>query len=466
MTDESPKKKLAKQLAKLDDHVVLARLQALGLWPEEEGLPPDPIAEVKERVALEQEAAKLRGTALKSADVEKALHAERKRRWEESKARRSAKKKERDVLAKARRAAWDATRKEQIVFLGHGVSAGLGAVPGTGEEPKGDPTLLAKNGLPQIADPHALAALLEMPISRLRFLTFHRRGATVVHYHRFTIPKKTGGVRGISAPKRELGRAQRWVFEHVLARLVPTEHAHGFVTERSTVTNARPHVGRRVVINLDLRDFFPTVTFRRVKGLFSKLGYAESVSTVLALLTTEPPRLAAQLDGALYYIALGDRRLPQGACTSPAITNAICVGLDRRLAGLAKRFEFSYTRYADDLTFSGDDRGAVGRLLGRVRRILVSEGFEEHEDKTRVMSKGSRQEVTGIVVNRGLGIPREEKRELRAILHNAQKHGLDAQNRANRPDFRAYLKGRVAYACMVEPALKESWSEALRLALG
>lgn len=464
MSDESPKGKLAKQLAKLDDHIVLARMQAAGIWPEDQGIPPDPIAEVKERVSLEQEAAKLRGTVGKAEDIEKALRAERKRRWEESKARRSAKKKERDLAQKARRAEWDAIRKQNVVFLGHGVSAGLGAVPSG--EVSGDPALLAKNGLPQIADPRALAALLEMPIARLRFLTFHRRGATVVHYHRFTIPKKTGGVRGISAPKRELARAQRWVFEHILGHLVPTEHAHGFVTDRSTVTNARPHVGKRVVINLDLRDFFPTVSFRRVKGLFSKLGYAENVATVLSLLTTEPPRLAAQLDGALYYVALGERRLPQGACTSPAITNAICVGLDRRLAGLAKRFEFSYTRYADDLTFSGDDRDAVGRLLGRVRSILRSEGFVEHEDKTRVMSRGSRQEVTGIVVNRGMGLPREEKRELRAILHNAHKNGLDSQNRENRPHFRAYLTGRVAYACMVEPEATEKWKAALRLALG
>ena len=145
----------------------------------------------------------------------------------------------------------------------------------------------------------------------------------MVHYHRYEIAKKTGGVRCISAPKPALAAAQRWVLDQILRRLEPEPQAHGFVPGRSIVTNAAPHAGKAVVCNLDLKDFFPSITFRRVKGLFRKLGYGEHVATLLALLCTEPPRVPVELDGKTYHVALGARVLPQGACTSPAITNAL-----------------------------------------------------------------------------------------------------------------------------------------------
>jgi len=158
------------------------------------------------------------------------------------------------------------------------------------------------------------------------------------------------------------------------------------------VSNAAPHVGRAVVINLDLKDFFPSITFRRVKGLFHALGYAEHPATLLAWLRTEPPRVAAGWDGKSYRVALGKRALPQGVCTSLAIINALCRRLDRRLVGLARRHGFTSTHYADDLTFSGDADRAVGRLLRSVRAILIAAGLTEHPRKTSVMRRASRQE--------------------------------------------------------------------------
>src|SRR5207237_9566311 len=197
------------------------------------------------------------------------------------------------------------------------------------------------------------------------------------------------GVACTSAPKPALAQAQRWVFEHILSKLEVEPPAHGFVRGRSIVSNAAPHVGKAVVVNLDLKEFFPSITFRRVKGLFQAFGYSEHVATVLALLCTEPPRVQAELDGKVYHVALGDRVLPQGACTSPAITNALCRRLDRRLRGLAARHGFAYTRYADDLTFSGDNTTAVGKLLKSVRGIVQAEGFTEHPRKTRVMRRAN-----------------------------------------------------------------------------
>src|SRR5262249_50536847 len=194
-------------------------------------------------------------------------------------------------------------------------------------------------------------------------------------------------------------QAQRWVLEQILEKLEAEPQAHGFVKARNIVSNALPHVGRKVVVNLDLKDFFPTVTFRRVQGLYRKLGYSGPVATWLALLCTEPPRVASELDGKVFHVALSERVLPQGACTSPAITNALCRRLDRRLDGIARRYRAVYTRYADDLTFSVDDEAVLAPLFQRVRAVVRAEGFAEHADKTRVMRRSSRQEVTGVVVN-------------------------------------------------------------------
>src|SRR5262249_43341246 len=279
-----------------------------------------------------------------------------------------------------------------LVNAGAGVSGGL-------QRTTSDAELLKRRGLPVLHTGREVAAAMGITLPSLRWLTYHRKSATLVHYHRYSIAKKTGGVRYISAPKPALAKAQRWVLEHVLARQEVEAPAHGFVPGRSIVTNAAPHAGRKIVINLDLKEFFPSITFRRVKGLFEKIGYSEHVATVFALLATEPPRLATELDGKVYHVALGQRVLPQGACTSPAITNALCRRLDRRLSGLTKKHGFAYTRYADDLTFSGENAKAVGKLLRSVRGIVQAEGFTEHPRKTRVMRRANRQEVTGVTVN-------------------------------------------------------------------
>ena len=185
----------------------------------------------------------------------------------------------------------------------------------------------------------------------------------------------------------------------------------------------------------------------------------------MALLCTEPPRVAATLRGQRYYIALGERVLPQGACTSPALSNRLCVKLDRRLSGLAAAQGFAYTRYADDLSFSGNDPQQVGQLLGCVRSVLRAEGLQENPLKTRVMRSGSRQEVTGLTVNQGARVGRTERRQLRAILHNCARDGLQSQNRDGRDNYAAYLRGRVAFVCMVEPQQAAHWQTLLAAAL-
>jgi retron-type reverse transcriptase len=458
MADDE-KARLYRQLVQqTDEQTALERMRLHGFWPQRQPLPEEPPAEAEERARLEAEIAKVRKEASAVKNPQKALAKERKRRWLASKQRRAEAKARRAAEQEKRREEWDAHRRSHVVHLGAGVSAGLA-------QDQSDVARLGARGLPVMHNGTDLAARLGVKLGALRWLTYHRRAAAVVHYHRFDIAKKTGGLRSISAPKRALAQCQRWVLDNVLGPLEVGPQAHGFVPGRSVVSNARPHVGRAVVVNLDLRDFFPSITFRRVKGLFHALGYSEHVATVLALLCTEPPRVPAEVDGKVYHVALGGRVLPQGACTSPAITNALCRRLDRRLDALARRHGFAYTRYADDLTFSGDDARAVGRLLRSARSIVQAEGFAEQPSKTRVMRQARRQEVTGVTVNRRPTVSRKEVRTLRAVLHNVAKHGLESQNRAGLPHFAAHLRGRVEYVCMIDPERAPALRAALHRAL-
>src|SRR5262249_3368538 len=160
------------------------------------------------------------------------------------------------------------------------------------------------------------------------------------------------------------------------------------------------------------------------------------------LLCTECPRRQVTYDGKPYWVATGPRGLPQGACTSPALSNQVARRLDKRLGGLAKKLNLAYTRYADDLTVSGSaDLGPrVGYLLARVRHLAADEGFTVNGKKTRVLRRSTAQKVTGLVVNDKPTVPRRELRRLRALLHRARREGLDQQNRNGRPNFRAYVR--------------------------
>jgi len=273
---------------------------------------------------------------------------------------------------------------------------------------------LATHGAPAFADLKDIADAMGVSLGELRFLTYDRKASKVTHYKRFRIAKKTGGYRTLSAPMPRLKRAQYWLLDTVIEKVEPHDAAHGFRAARSILTNAAPHQKKAVVINFDLKDFFPSIGYRRVKGLFRSFGFA--------LLATEADRSEMRIDGESWHVANGERALPQGAPTSPAITNLLCRKLDRRLSGVARKFGFSYTRYADDLTFSAEiENGeALRKLMWSVEQVVTDEGFALNEDKTRVMRKNARQEVTGITVNDGLTVSRQERRKFRAHLHQAK----------------------------------------------
>lgn len=365
---------------------------------------------------------------------------EERARIKEEKKRQAAERRRAHAEAVAHRRATD------IFYLGRGVSKGLA-------DRRANLEKLEANRLPVLSTPADVAAALGISIAKLRWLAFHSEAPTRSHYVYFKVPKKGGGERQLATPHRQLAAAQRWVLANILDKLPVHDAAHGFVRGRSTVTNADQHVGADIVINTDLCDFFPSITFYRAEGLFRSFGYSPAAATILALICTECPRELLTCAGKAYFAAIGIRGLPQGACTSPAISNLISRNLDHRLSGIAARLGCRYSRYADDITFSAADdmQDFVGYLLARIRHISEDEGFRVNEKKTRVLRNHTRQSVTGVVVNDTRSVNREMIRRLRAILHNARRTGLAAQNRSNIPHFKSWLRGKIAYVEMVAP---------------
>lgn len=430
------------------DEVVLEEMIRLGFWPARGTIPLDPADELRKLAEAERQLAALRTEQSRLYNIEALKKELFKRRLAESKKKQAETKARRERERVARAEAWKQTKAKTIVFLGRGVSGGLSDA--TCDEAK-----LLKQGLPVLRTAAEIAQAAGIGVPELRFLGYARTtsAARVSHYRRFQIPKKTGGVRTISAPMRRLKTLQRWLLDHVLSHVAMHEAAHGFREGRSIVTNALPHVGAQIVVNLDLRDFFPSVTLPRIRGVFRSLGYGELASTIFALVASEPDTFRVELEGTQYDVAQGPRRLPQGAPTSPAITNVLCRRLDRRLFHAAKKLGFAYSRYADDLTFSAtakEAQKASGQLLKQVRFIVAAEGFVPHPDKTRVLRKGRQQEVTGLVVNDKLGVDRATLRRFRALLHALDKDGPAGKSWGTSPDVFASATGFASYVAMVD----------------
>jgi retron-type reverse transcriptase len=407
-------------------------------------LTPEELAEIH-RVGEEYEQVKptevgiAAAAGLAGAAAVKAYREAKEREKARKKAESAARKKARAEAVKRRRAT-------DIIFLGRGVSGRL-------HLRLSDEVRLVANGLPVMHTPADVARALGLSIQQLRWLAYHSEAATRTHYVKFQVPKKSGGMRTLAAPHKKLKATQHWVLANVVNKLPTTDAAHGFVAGRGIVTNATPHVSKTVVVNLDLSDFFPTITFHRVRAVFERYGYSGSVSSVLALLCTECPRATVTYAGTKYEAATGPRGLPQGAPTSPGLSNQVARKLDKRLLGVATKLGLTYTRYADDITFSGGPElgERIGWLLAKVRNIAREEGFAVNEKKTRVMRRSAAQTVTGVVVNDKTSVSREELRRLRAILHRAKSEGLEAQNRTGHPNFRDWLRGKIAFVSMVRP---------------
>ncbi|MGS0894359.1 reverse transcriptase family protein [Burkholderia stagnalis] len=329
------------------------------------------------------------------------------------------------------------------------------------------PPALAGADVPGWPTGGELAGWLGMSTAELGWLADHWRvdahaGATPLHHYTYVAhDKRRGGCRLIEIPKGRLREAQRRILHGLLDRIPPHEAAHGFRKGRGIVSFAAPHAGRAVVVRFDLADFFVSVRAARVHALFATLGYPADVArTLTALCTNRVPSarlLAPDLCDRLDWIGrqrYRNRHLPQGAPTSPALANLCAFRFDMRLAALARSLDATYTRYADDLAFSGGDTlaRALDRLQVRVAAIALDEGFALQLRKTRVMRRGARQQLAGVVVNRHPNLARDAFDILKAVLTNCVRHGPASQNRDAHPDFRAHLAGRVAHAAALNAA--------------
>ena len=374
---------------------ILEEMIRLGFWPEEGEMPEDPADEIRRMGEIRRELEQLRRESSRLRN-EKALRKEAlKQRLAESRRKQAETKERRERERQERAEAWRRKQEQNIVYLGEEVSGGLNQTTCNEER-------LRANSLPILGTAQEIAQAMGISLGQLRFLAFNRKTATISHYIRFKIPKKTGGERLISAPLPKLKQAQHWLLNNILDKVAVHDAAHGFRRDRSIVSNAQPHVGTDVVINFDLKDFFPSISYKRVKGLFHSFGYSEVAATIFALLSTEAELETVELDGKTYYVALGERHLPQGSPASPALTNILCRRLDKRLTATAEELGFTYTRYADDLTFSasGDNLRYICNLLRRTESVVNHEGFTINEEKTRILRRKSSQlEVTGVVVN-------------------------------------------------------------------
>jgi RNA-directed DNA polymerase len=312
---------------------------------------------------------------------------------------------------------------------------------------------LAACDLPAIATPGELASWLGITIGELDWFADVRgmnpaRGP-LCHYRYTWIPKRLGS-RLVEAPKPRLRELQRRILRGILDRVPAHRCAHGFRAGHSCRTFIAPHVGREVVLRMDLRNFFPGIPASRVHALFETLGYPDAVARLLTALCTNGTAMSIGRQGAGSWMEakrLELPHLPQGAPTSPSIANLCALHLDLRLDALAASLEGAYSRYADDLAISGEAtlRRSVTRLTTLVAAIALEEGFEVNHRKTRAMHRSHRQRLTGIVVNEKPNVPREEFDRLKAVLTNCVRQGASSQNRAGVPDFRAHLAGRVAY---------------------
>lgn len=277
---------------------------------------------------------------------------------------------------------------------------------------------------------------------------------TLGHYHYRPLSKPDGSIRLIECPKRRLKSLQRQILSEILDRIPAHPAVHGFVRNRSIRSFAAPHTGKRVVLRMDLSNFFPSFAAARIQAFFRTIGYPEAVADRLGGLSTNaaPRTLFAVLDHdsrSLYCRP----HLPQGAPTSPALANLCTYRLDCRLAGLAKSANTAYTRYADDIAFSGDDEFAAraSRFAIHVAAILHEEGFTVNHRKTRIMRQGVRQHLAGLGVNAHLNVNRGEFDRLKAILTNCVRLGPESQNREGHAAFRAHLEGRVGFVEAINP---------------
>ncbi|MFB9860170.1 retron St85 family RNA-directed DNA polymerase [Salinicoccus siamensis] len=289
---------------------------------------------------------------------------------------------------------------------------------------------LNKKEVPVIFDNIHLARLININEDQFFSVLFSPKN----HMTTFSIPKKRNGKREISKPSPVLMHCQRWILDNILYKLKAHHKAKGFKKNISIVDNAKEHINKEYVLNIDIKDFFKNINNKKVFILFKSIGYSEKVSLTLSNLCTF------------------NNYLPQGAPTSPHISNLILIKLDNRIEAYAQKNNLTYTRYADDITLSGSKE--VYKSIKVISEILNDEGFEIKKEKTRVQPYYSRQEVTGLVVNDKVSVPKEYIKQLRQELYYIRTRGMENHLTFNDKffvsNYREYILGKINFLKMVD----------------
>lgn len=253
-------------------------------------------------------------------------------------------------------------------------------------------------------------------------------------YHVFEIPKKRGGVRVIEAPSDTLKKYQLWVKESILDKFKVSDYAKGFKKNCSILENAKCHVRQELVLNIDLKDFFPSIKYSKVFKIFAYIGYTNEVAHLLTRLCTTKNNV-----------------LPQGSPASPVISNIVSLKLDKRLSALAVSFGCNYSRYADDITFSG--KKCIKNILPIAKKIIVEEGFSINNNKVRLQYNYQRQEVTGLIVNKKVNISHKIEDEINNAIYFCKKYGVDDHLKSikcNRSFYKEHLYGIAYFIKMID----------------
>jgi retron-type reverse transcriptase/predicted amidohydrolase len=304
--------------------------------------------------------------------------------------------------------------------------------------------MLTLQKLPYFYDIAHFCSQLHISSRQVRFFLSNKEKA----YKTFEVSKKSGGLREINAPTKEMKFVQRWILDNILYNLKVSDHAHGFIPKKTMYTNAKVHVNKEFVLGIDLKDFFPNIKYKLVERIFKSAGYTLRIAKDFANLCT-------------YH-----NKLPQGAPTSPILANLISLNLDQDISKYCISKNLDYSRYADDITISGSSKMSIHKE--KIIKIIEQNGFKVNYEKIRILSKGSRQKVTGLIVNDKISIGRRKKKNLRALVHNILAYGPVGQNKNNDPFFRERIFGHLAFAKSIEPefaiplikSLKETdWSE-------
>lgn len=293
---------------------------------------------------------------------------------------------------------------------------------------------LFDNGLPIISSPEHFAQLVGMDYKYVLSMAY----GTKKFYRHFTILKKNGKKRQIDEPLPDLHYVQTWILRNILEKRSVSDYTKSFIKRRGIKDNARFHKNQNILVTMDIKDFFPSISIVDITSIFKDMGYYKNVSFFLA------------------HLCCLKNTLPQGAPTSPYLSNLRMYHLDINIAEYAQSRKIRYTRYADDLSFSGTFN--PHHLINDISRMVFKEGFIINSQKTRVARKNTRQEVTGIIVNSKMQAPKESRKKIRQEVYYINKYGLESHLKhinENRTHYINHLLGKINFALYINPKDEE-----------